>query len=141
MNNQHIKDKIEQIMEQHKVGSLATVQDGKPHSRYMTFHHEGLIMFTATDKDTHKVEEIERNPAVHILMGYDGQGFEDPYIEVEGKAKINDSQEMKDRLWNDYMEYWLDGPQDPSYTILEIHPTNIRLLNVEGEDGPQTYQP
>ncbi|KGP72714.1 pyridoxamine 5'-phosphate oxidase family protein [Pontibacillus yanchengensis] len=141
MNQEQIRTKIQEVMDTHKVGSLATVQDGKPHSRYMTFHQEDLILYTATDKDTHKVEEVERNPFVHILVGYDGKGFEDPYVEVEGRAKINDSKEMKEKLWNDYMKHWFSGPEDEDYIILEIHPTQIRLMNVEGEESPQIYKP
>ncbi|MCD5322376.1 MULTISPECIES: pyridoxamine 5'-phosphate oxidase family protein [Pontibacillus] len=139
MNDQQAKDKILEVLDHHKIGTLATVQQNKPHSRYMTFHNEELHLYTATDKDTHKAEEIENNPYVHILLGYDGDGFKDPYIEVEGKAVINDSKELKEKLWNDYMKHWFKGPEDPDYIVLDIQPTQIRLMNVEGED-PKTIQ-
>lgn len=140
MDNNQIKNKIEEVLDRHQVGTLATVQNGTPHSRYMTFYNEDLVLFTPTDIETHKAEEISKNPNVHILIGYDGKGFEDPYVEVEGKAKINDSEELKDKLWNKQMKHWFNGPDDPNYIILEIHPNQYRLMNVNGE-GPQVYKP
>lgn len=41
MNQQDIKQKVLDVLDRHKVGSLATVQKGKPHSRYMTFSMTG----------------------------------------------------------------------------------------------------
>ncbi|KGX84959.1 pyridoxamine 5'-phosphate oxidase family protein [Pontibacillus litoralis] len=140
MNEQQLKKQVEQLMAKHKVGSLATVQNGKPHSRYMTFHYEGGIFYTTSDKNTHKVEEIERNPAVHILIGYDGKGFNDPYMEIEGIIKLNDTREKKEHLWQDYMGHWLSGPSDPDYIVLEVHPNLIRIMNLEGEENPVEYK-
>ncbi len=41
MNQQDIKQKVLDVLDHHKVGSLATVEKGKPHSRYMTFSMTG----------------------------------------------------------------------------------------------------
>ncbi|HZG71327.1 MAG TPA: pyridoxamine 5'-phosphate oxidase family protein [Chondromyces sp.] len=139
MNNEELKDQILKVLDESRVGTMATVTNGKPHSRYMTYFHEGLNLFTATHKETHKVEEIEKNPNVHILLGYEGEGFGDDYLEIEGTISVNDSKEMKEKLWNPYLEKWFDGPNDPNYSVLEIKPTTFRLMNSD-YPSPQTLE-
>ncbi|WP_100374226.1 pyridoxamine 5'-phosphate oxidase family protein [Bacillus sp. FJAT-45037] len=133
MNQEELKSKILEVLSNQKVGTLATVKDNKPHSRYMSFYNEDFTLFSPTDKDTHKAEEIEQNPHVHILLGYDGEGYGDQYVEIEGKALIRDSADLKKKIWNEQFERWFDGPEDPSYIVLEIKPTMIRLMN-SGEE-------
>jgi general stress protein 26 len=136
MDSQNLKEKITQVLGESKVGTLATVVGNKPHSRYMTFFNEDLTLYTPTSKETYKAEEIERNPNVHILLGYEGEGMGDAYIEVQGKATIREDQSLKDKFWNEKMEKWIESPQDPNYIILEIKPETIRLMNDNGE--PET---
>ncbi|WP_028785150.1 pyridoxamine 5'-phosphate oxidase family protein [Thalassobacillus devorans] len=139
MNNQELKDKVLQVLENNKVGTLATVKNNRPHSRYMTFFNKELTLYTPTNKETHKAEEIEANPYVHILIGYEGEGFGDAYLEVEGKAEIKEDKELKEQFWNDYMKNWFDGPEDPEYIILKITPEQVRLMN-KGDTTPQTLE-
>lgn len=80
-----------------------------------------------------QTEEVEANPYTHIIIGYEGDGFGDEYIEYEGKVTFNESDEMKKELWNDDMKLYFDGPDDPNYTILEIHPIRIQLMNKKGK--------
>ncbi|MBT2639311.1 pyridoxamine 5'-phosphate oxidase family protein [Bacillus sp. ISL-39] len=136
MDSQKLKEKITQVLGESKVGTLATVVDNKPHSRYMTFFHEDLTMYTPTSKETYKAEEIERNPNVHILLGYEGEGMGDAYIEVQGKASIREEQSLKEKFWNDKMSKWIESPNDPDFIILEVKPETIRLMNDTGE--PET---
>lgn len=133
MNQQEMKDKVLKILDKNKLGTMATVQYNKPHSRYMTFFHDELNLYTATSKETHKVEEIEKNPYVHILIGYEGEGLGDSFLEIEGKASINESNDLKRKLWNEEFEHWFKGPDDPNYIILSIAPTQIRLMNNKGK--------
>lgn len=139
MSQQEIKATIEKILGDSAVGTMATVQQNKPHSRYMTFSNKGLKLYTATSKETHKAEEIEANPFTHILLGYEGEGFGDEYVEYEGKAKINESPDMKKALWTPYLESWFEGPNDPTFIVLEIEPIQISLLNKKGE-APKLLQ-
>ncbi|MGM7703392.1 pyridoxamine 5'-phosphate oxidase family protein [Pseudalkalibacillus sp. Hm43] len=134
-----LKEKVLNVLEDSKFGTLATVKNDKPHSRYMTFYNEGLTLYTPTDKDTHKTEEIDDNPNVHILLGYNGDGLGDAYVEIEGTAEIRDDSAIKDKLWSDSMERWFDGPNDPDYIVLEIKPTLFRLMN-SGSKTPQVLE-
>lgn len=133
MSQSTIRNAIEKILDESHTGILATVKNNKPYSRYMTFFHRDTILYTPTDKNADKTEDIDANPYTHILIGYEGGGFGDDYIEYQGKARLNDSDEMKKTLWNDDMKLFFDGPEDPAYTLLEIHPTGIRLMNKKGE--------
>ncbi len=140
MNQQALKEKIFDIMEKHQVGTLATVKDGKPYSRFMTFSNDDEFTFyTPTNKKTHKKEEIEANPNVYILIGYEGEGLDDAYLEVEGQAKIRDDQNIKEQLWNDRMKQWFSGKDDPEYIVLEIYPESIRLMNA-GAQTPEELE-
>ncbi|GGA73998.1 pyridoxamine 5'-phosphate oxidase family protein [Ornithinibacillus halotolerans] len=129
MSQQEIKSEIERILDHNKVGTMATVQNGKPHSRYMTFFRDGLTLYTATDKDTHKVDELNQNPFTHILLGYEGEGVGDEFVEFEGRVQQSDSEEIKKKVWNPHLENWFSGPNDPNLLILEIIPEQISLMN------------
>ncbi|MFC0044431.1 pyridoxamine 5'-phosphate oxidase family protein [Metabacillus iocasae] len=84
----------------------------------------------------YKAEEIEQNPYVHILLGYNGEGFRDSYIEVEGKVIIKEDDNLKQQIWQESFSRWFDGPNDSDYIVLEIHPSAIRLMNKSNE-SPQ----
>ncbi|KIL48691.1 pyridoxamine 5'-phosphate oxidase family protein [Jeotgalibacillus campisalis] len=138
MNQHELKDKVLSLLEQNKIGTLSTVKNNKPHSRYMTFFNDGLVLHTPTNRETHKAEEVDENPFVHILLGYDGEGYGDSYLEIEGTAVIRDSADLKEKLWSDRFSNWFEGPDDPEYIVLEIEPTTIRLMNSNEE--PQTLE-
>ena len=133
MDNQELKSRILKVLGESKVGSLATVKENKPHSRYMTFFNEDLTLYTPTSKETYKADEIEKNPYVHILLGYEGDGTGDAYIEVQGKAVIKEEQHLKDKYWSVKMKKWIESPNDPNFIILEVKPETIRLMNDNGE--------
>ena len=133
MSQNQIKEKVLNIIRDHKIGVLSSVENNKPHSRYMTFFNDELTLYTPTSGKTEKIDEIEKNPNVHILIGYDNEGLGDSYLEISGTSKINDSQELKDKLWNESFEKWFKGPKDQNYLILEIKPESIRLMNNNGE--------
>lgn len=132
MNQQEIRNAIENIIINSKTGIMATVKGNKPHARYMTFFHKDLTLYTPTSKDTDKSEEVTENPNTHILLGYDGNGFGDAYVEYEGEVTIKEDEELKMKLWDDNMKNWFDGPNDPNLIVLEIRPKQIRLKNKKG---------
>ncbi|WP_144481915.1 pyridoxamine 5'-phosphate oxidase family protein [Bacillus pumilus] len=135
MSQEELKQKVLSLLDEQKVGTLATVEQDMPHTRYMTFFHEGLTLYTPTSKETHKADEIEKNPNVHILIGYSGEGFGDTYAEIAGTATLTDDPELIDRLWSEEMEKWFKGKDDPNLVILKIDPTSIRYMN-EGSRTP-----
>ncbi|WP_088008606.1 pyridoxamine 5'-phosphate oxidase family protein [Indiicoccus explosivorum] len=125
------------ILNNNVIGTLATVNNSKPHSRYMTFFHDGFTLYTATSKKTHKTEDVEANPNAHVLIGYEGEGFGDQYLEIEGKISESDDENLKEKVWNDKLDGWFDGPDDPDLLILKIDPDHVRVMNTKGEE-PKT---
>uniref|UniRef100_UPI0018E15602 pyridoxamine 5'-phosphate oxidase family protein n=1 Tax=Virgibacillus massiliensis TaxID=1462526 RepID=UPI0018E15602 len=84
MSQEKLKQQIEHILVDSSVGTMATVKKQMPHSRYMTFFHVNLTLYTPTNKETDKAEDIEANPYTQIILGYVGEGFGDTYVEYEG---------------------------------------------------------
>ncbi|SIQ87899.1 General stress protein 26 [Domibacillus enclensis] len=134
-----VKEQVLSILKESHVGTMATINDNKPRSRYMTFFNDDLTLYTVTSKDTHKTEDIEQNPYTHILLGYEGEGVGDTYVEIEGKVSEHDDESMREKVWNDHLEPWFDGPEDPKLLILKIDPDQIRLMNKKGQP-PQTLE-
>ncbi|MER2090717.1 MAG: pyridoxamine 5'-phosphate oxidase family protein [Sporosarcina sp.] len=128
------KENALKILKESSVGTMATVQQNKPHTRYMTFFSDEFTLYTASSKQTQKVDELETNPYTHILIGYDGKGFGDEYLEIEGTVSISDDESLKEKIWNEHMKPWFSGPEDPSLVILKVEPESIRLMNKKGEE-------
>ncbi|BAQ08678.1 pyridoxamine 5'-phosphate oxidase family protein [Sporosarcina sp. FSL W7-1349] len=133
------KETARKILDESHIGTMATVQQNKPHSRYMTFFNDGFTLYTVTSKKTEKVDELEQNPHTHILIGYEGDGFGDAFLEIQGTVEISQGENMIDKVWNEYMEVWFEGPNDPNLVILKITPEAIRVMNKKGEP-PQDVQ-
>ncbi|WP_301108313.1 pyridoxamine 5'-phosphate oxidase family protein [Sporosarcina sp.] len=127
------KETVKKILDESFVGTMATVDNNKPYSRYMTFMNEGLTLYTATNKKTEKVDELQDNPHTHILLGYEGEGFGDLFVEYAGRVTISSDESLKEKIWNDHMKNWFEGPDDPNLVILKIEPEAIRLMNKKGQ--------
>jgi general stress protein 26 len=128
------REMAEKILEDNMVGTMATIEGSKPHSRYMTFFNDNLILYSVTSKNTHKVEELSKNPFTHILIGYDGKGFLDSFLEIEGKVEISSDDAMKEKVWNKALKIWFEGPDDPNMIVLKVTPSKMRILNTKGDE-------
>lgn len=127
------KDTVKKILDESFIGTMATVDNNKPYTRYMTFMNDGLTLYTPTNKKTEKVDELKDNPYTHILLGYDGEGFGDAFVEYLGRVSISSDEGLKEKMWNDQMKNWFEGPDDPNLVILKIEPESIRLMNKKGQ--------
>ena len=127
------KAAAQKILDESMVGTMATVQGGKPFTRYMTFFNDGFTLYTATSKQTDKVDELEANPHTHILIGYEGEGFGDDYLEIMGTAEVTDDEGLIDKVWNEALEGYFDGPDDPNLVILKVRPDAMRVMNKKGQ--------
>ena len=127
------------ILKESYVGTMATIQENKPHTRYMTFFNDEFILYTVTSKQTEKVDELEANPHTHILIGYEGEGFGDDFLEIQGTVTISSDETMKEKVWNKMLKPWFSGPEDPNLVVLKVTPDTIRLMNKKGEE-PQVIE-
>ncbi|MFJ7952989.1 pyridoxamine 5'-phosphate oxidase family protein [Lysinibacillus sp. NPDC096418] len=126
-----VRDEILEVLNREKVGTMATVENGKPYSRYMTFQHEDFVLYTVTNKHSEKVEELKKNPYTHILYGYENKGFGDAYVEIEGKVTAFEDEGIKNKLTEFFTSIFI-GNTDEMLT-LKIEPIRMRLMNKKGE--------
>ncbi|MFB9329074.1 pyridoxamine 5'-phosphate oxidase family protein [Paenibacillus aurantiacus] len=133
-----LQAKIFEAMDKHRIAAFATVEGNKPKVRYMAVFHDGLNIYLATDRKTQKVEELQQNPNVSLLLGYE-KGTPPQVVELEGTASITKDDSLRQKLWNEELSKWFDGPEDPNYVILDITPSEIHYYDEQGQ--PQTWTP
>lgn len=112
--------------------SLGTVEDHRPKVRYMALQHDGLRIYLASNKRTHKVEELRVNPNAYLLLGYEGQWPTD-LIEIDGSCTMSDDKELRHRVWRDDLKHWFSGPDDPELVVLSIQPRRIEYTPAGGQ--------
>ncbi|MCA1318635.1 pyridoxamine 5'-phosphate oxidase family protein [Bacillus tianshenii] len=133
--NEGLENKITEMFSDHKVGTLATIRENRPYSRFMIFFHEGLTLYTATNQHTHKIEDIKANPHVHILLGMENTSWNEPYAEIEAEATVEENQELKNKFWDDKLSEWIKSPEDPEYLLLKLSPSAIRYYEKAGSEA------
>lgn len=125
MDNKQLEQTIIKALDDNKFGSFGTIEAGnKPKVRYMAVFHDGLNIYLATNRKTHKVEELKDNPNAFLLLGYETGGGKD-VLEIEAMVDITKDETLRSKVWNKELEKWFKGPDDPDYVILELTPTRI----------------
>lgn len=130
----NVKDKVLHMFDNHAIGTLATIQDGKPFSRFMLFFHDGLKLYAATHKDTHKLDDMNSNPNVHILLGLEAGSFTSHYCEIEATSSVEESPDLRKRFWDDSLAEWMSGSDDPNYVLLAFKPERILYFEKAGSE-------
>lgn len=130
-----LKTKITSMFSNHEVGTLATIRENRPYSRFMLFFNQGLVLYCATNEHTHKIEDIKSNPHVHILLGMQGSGWNDPYAEIEAEASFEESADLKQKFWDEKLSEWINSPEDPEYLLLKLTPSVIRYYEKAGSEA------
>jgi general stress protein 26 len=129
-----LKDKVADLFSHHKVGTLATIRDNKPYSRFMMFNSEDLTLYTATNEYAHKADDIAQNPNVHVLLGYGRDSGHEHYVEIEAKASVEESAERKEKFWSEQLKHWIASPEDPEYLLLKLTPVTILYYEKPGKE-------
>ncbi|KUP09029.1 general stress protein [Bacillus coahuilensis m2-6] len=129
-----LKDKVLAVISDHQIGTLATIRGQKPYSRFMIFYNDDLTLFAASNSQTIKVDDMKQNPHVHILLGYGGDKLHDNYVEMEATASIEESQELKNKFWNESLKRWIPSADDPEYVLLRFTPDSILYYEEAGKE-------
>ena len=137
MSNNDLKERIAEVLKLNRIGVLSTIKNNRPYARYMTFHHEGFTLFTPTAEDTHKVEDIEDNPHVHILLGYEERDRGEAFIEVEAEAEIATDPDDRKKAWSEKVAEQYSGPDDDRFIVLVCRPSVIRYYDDETETADE----
>ena len=127
-----LKDQALEILEKHHIGVMATVANGKPHSRYMTFAHDGFTLYTVTPEESTKVEELQQNPHTHILYGYENEELGQTFLEIEGTVSEAKEEDMKEHVLAKLNPKY--GEDAVSMLLLKIQPTRRRFMNKAGDN-------
>ncbi|OZT77596.1 pyridoxamine 5'-phosphate oxidase family protein [Salinicoccus roseus] len=141
MNREEFKSTLKEILDNNNIGTMATIRDNKPMSRYMYFYNDGLTLYTYTRKDTYKIDDLEENPYAHILLGYEEREDKgESYVEILGKASLPeevspDVDEMLAKLGNLYQK--LKGEDDLQAIKIDIE--TVRIMNDEDAE-PETVE-
>ena len=139
MDKQELKNKIIEVMDRGKIGSLATIKDNKPWVRYMVFgHDQGLTCYTTSFAGSRKVDQVKKDVNVHVSMGADPANYSLPYINIQAKAEVSSDLEIKKRCWSDELSKFFKGPDDPGYVVIVIKPSVIEYMS-PGSMQPEVY--
>jgi general stress protein 26 len=113
-----IKEDIFKVIGGQVVAAVATVHEGKPAVRHMAVNGlEDLTLIGATQKSSRKVEQIKKNPDVALAI-WSGKNFGDPYVMIQGQAKVHDDLATKKKFWNPMLEPYFQKPENPDYVVI-----------------------
>lgn len=95
----------------------------------------GEILFV-TEKDTHKVDEIERDSQVAISFTRHGQ-----YVAVSGTARVSTERALIDEAWDAEVEAWMpEGKDSPNVAILAVSPSFAELWDVKSNKVTRAFE-
>ncbi|KAF6560579.1 pyridoxamine 5'-phosphate oxidase family protein [Paenibacillus sp. EKM202P] len=132
LDRSQLEQAIVKALDNNKFCSLGTVEGGKPKVRYMALFNVGMNIHLATDRKTHKVEELKENPNAYLLLGYEVGGTKE-VLEVEATVQVTADEGLRKQVWNDSLKKWFSGPDDPDYVILDVNPTRIEYVGQQTE--------
>ncbi|WP_432717374.1 pyridoxamine 5'-phosphate oxidase family protein [Staphylococcus equorum] len=137
MDNTNLTNKINEILNTSRVGVLSTAYNNVPNSRYMVFYNDGNTLYTKTNVNSIKMDEIESNPRAHILIGYDDTNNRS-FLEIDATLSIAQDQETIDWLWQNQDKSFFDNKTDPELCVVKAQPQSIKVMNDKTLDEPQT---
>ena len=122
-----VKEKVLSIINDNKIGTMATLNGQKPYVRYMTFANEDFTLFTTTIQDSQKVFDLENNPYSHILLGYTKEDLNAPYVEILAKLTEIKDDTLKLKMVNFFKD--LFNSDEDEMVTLQLEPVTIKLMN------------
>lgn len=139
LNKQQVTRAIEKVLSSSKIGVLSTAHHNKPNSRYMVFYNDDLNLYTKTNINSLKVEEIENNPDAYILLGYN-ETTNNSFVEIDATIEVVKDQKVIDWLWETQDKTFFNSKEDPELCVLKVIPRSIKLMNDDELDTPVTIE-
>ncbi len=125
-------ERIEEILNESKIGVLSTAKDNVPNARYMWFYNDGLTLYAKTNDQSPKYDELGENPQAHVLLGFNDTD-NNAFVEINGNVeRINDQQTI-DWLWEKQDKSFFDSKENPHLKVLKITPDAIKIMNDDEE--------
>ncbi len=104
----------------------------------MIITSDDLTIRIATFKNARKVQHIQHNPEVHLNCGVTDPEQISPYLQIQGKGRLDVSSETRHDFWQEWMQPIFQCPDDPNYGVLEITPYMIEIWS-PGKFEPETW--
>ncbi|AYU54268.1 pyridoxamine 5'-phosphate oxidase family protein [Staphylococcus debuckii] len=139
MDREVVLKKIKEIMKESRIGVLSTSQENIPDSRYMIFYDQEFDLYTKTSRESMKIEEIEKNPIAHILLGYDDTNNHS-FLEIYADLEVTEDPDIIDWIWDEQDKSFFQSKDDPKLCVIRAIPKSIKLMNSDSEDGPQLVE-
>lgn len=131
MSDDDKTDHVWKLMEKIGFCMLATKDGQQIRARPMAAHFERgeHAIYFLTDADSHKDEEIARDPHVGLFFADSGS---QKYVSVTGRAAISNDRAKIKELWSTPAKAWWDDPQDPSIRVLKVTPNDAQYWDSPG---------
>lgn len=127
------KEEVIDLIRDAGFGLLATTEGSQPRVRpmmpYLTDDGELLIALLGRSRTINQVQE---NPLVEICF-VDRKMW---YSRITGEAKISQSAENKEILWNNIpmLKQYFSGPEDPNFVLLEVKIKQVEAMTPHQKD-------
>jgi general stress protein 26 len=131
MTDDHDADRVWNLIE--KIGfCMLSTHDGEDiRARPMAAHvdRDQHAIYFLTDADSHKDEDIKRNPNVGLAFADAG---DQKYVSLTGYAVLSDDRQKIKELWSTPARAWWDSPEDPSIRVLQVTPKDAQYWDSPG---------
>ena len=132
MEQSKIIERIEEILDESKIGVLSTAKDNMPNARYMWFYNDGLTLYAKTNDQSPKYDELRENPQAHVILGFDDTK-NNAFVEISGTVERINGQKTIDWMWEKQDKSFFDSKENPHLKVLKITPEHIKIMNDDAE--------
>lgn len=135
-----LQQRILEIIHRPQLAALATVTEmNNPWVRYVvTIGDANFVIRCATFIESRKVKHIRKNPNVHLTCGVNSLQSMQPYLQIQGQARITTDKDERHGFWNDMLAPIFDGPDDPGYGLIIVEPYRIEYCT-PGSSEPEVW--
>ncbi len=136
MEQSKVIERIEEILDESKIGVLSTAKDNVPNARYMWFYNDGLTLYAKTNDQSPKYDELGENPQAHVMLGFDDTK-NNAFVEISGMVERINDQKTIDWLWEKQDKSFFDSKENPHLKVLKITPEHIKIMNDDDAEGEE----
>jgi general stress protein 26 len=128
------RQRLSTLLDLFETAMLVTrTSDGTLRARPLSIaeSQDGGFMYFSTAIESPKVQELEADPHVNVVM-QDGRRF----VSVSGIAHVVRDRALIERLWRPAWKVWFPaGIDDPSLCLLRVDPTEAAYWDLTGTTG------
>lgn len=117
----------QQIVREDRFPMIATVDGDQPRLRPVSpVRTDGLTVYVASLRSSHKTGEIDANPRVEVC--YMNEGHDQ--VRITGVAERVTDRALIDDIWASYplLRTYLGTPDNPEFVLYRIVPHRVRFM-------------